>query len=68
MKCPYCDAEMEQGYVQSAKWVFWTKRIKKVYAILTKDDVEIAPVSGLYCVNENSYLCRNCNKIIIDLD
>lgn len=67
MKCPYCGAEMEQGYVQSARGIFWSTKRRKLFILPTYEDVEIAPMSWTASANENSYLCRKCNKVIIDL-
>ncbi len=29
MKCPFCDSEMEKGYVQANRGMAWTKKIHK---------------------------------------
>ena len=56
MKCPYCNSEMEKGEY-ALKWKSEKKGAKsvKLTSMLTQTYVD-------------AYLCRNCNKIIIDVD
>lgn len=71
MKCPYCNAEMERGYVQSRSEIFWSRKIRKLLSSPKEEEGDAAitdPLNLLYTANENSYLCRNCNKVIIDID
>ena len=61
MKCPYCNSEMEKGEINqdryALKWKSEKKGAKsvKLTSMLTQTDVD-------------AYLCRNCNKMIIDVD
>ena len=60
MKCPFCNSKMEKGEINqdrySLKWKSENRSVKsvKLTSFLTKTYVE-------------SYLCRDCNKIIIDI-
>ena len=67
MLCPYCGEEMDKGFVQSARPIFWSVEKKKMFYLPseTKGDISIAK-GGNGCVKE-SYLCRKCKKIIIDI-
>ncbi|SHE33593.1 hypothetical protein SAMN02745249_00236 [Atopostipes suicloacalis DSM 15692] len=66
MKCPYCEEEMDKGFVQSARNIFWSTEEKKlVFAPGKSDDIPIA--SGFNGATKESYFCKNCKKIIIDL-
>ena len=61
IKCPFCNSKMEKGEINqdrySLKWVSENHRAKsvKLTSLLTKTYVE-------------AYLCRDCNKIIIDIN
>ena len=57
MKCPYCNSEMVNQDRYALKWKSEKKGAKsvKLTSMLTQTYVD-------------AYLCRNCNKIIIDVD
>ena len=66
MKCPYCNNEMECGWIQSNKQVFYTN--SETYLpipIAKKDDIKLTAnrISPAKCYAWN---CRSCRKIIID--
>lgn len=60
MKCPFCNSKMEKGEINqdrySLKWKSENRSVKsvKLTSFLAKTYVE-------------AYLCRDCNKIIIDI-
>ncbi len=66
MKCPYCQEELEQGFIQSGHNILWTK---KKHIISThsqgKDDFIVAknPFGG---VTVSAFCCKECKKIIIE--
>lgn len=68
MKCPYCENDMEQGYIQGPRGVFWSAKGRNFFFFphRVKGDVVIA---GAYegSSGQNAYLCRSCGKIIIDV-
>ena len=61
MKCPYCNSKMEKGEINQdrypLKWKSENRSVKsvKLTSLLTKTYVE-------------EYMCRECNKIIIDIN
>ena len=65
MTCPYCETEMEQGFIQGIRGVIWSKYKKRLFLIAEDDDIDIA--TGFWF---GSYAaachCRKCKKIIID--
>jgi len=64
MNCPYCETEMEKGLLQSAKEILWSDKRKRLWFSANKaDDILVAPMSLFGSVIE-SYLCRNCKKIV----
>jgi hypothetical protein len=68
MICPYCGCGMKRGYMLGPEGVFWSAKGRAVFFIPhpAKGDIVVAGrLEG--SSGENSYLCRNCGKIIIDL-
>lgn len=67
MLCPYCGKEMEKGLIQSARPIFWSIKKKKMFFIASsaQGDISIAK-GGNGCVRE-AFLCKDCNKIQVDL-
>ena len=66
MKCPYCQNEMEQGYIQNRDGLVWTKKEHFVMAFspYTADSVKIG--SRREGKSAEAFLCRSCKKILID--
>lgn len=66
MTCPYCGKEMRNGFIQSAREIFWSPTKKKVFFRPFKsDDVPVAP-SGWNSSVAGACYCDNCRKIVID--
>ena len=66
MKCPYCDTEMEQGYLQSRDPIFWSTRKRHVAKIPSgPTDVGVADgeLTGFYA---EAFYCRACNRLIVE--
>ena len=60
MKCPYCEKEMEQGFIQSPHEISWKKGDKRpLFVILS----ELSFMKGSAVT---AFLCRDCQKVIID--
>lgn len=65
MDCPYCGAEMEQGYLQGMNRVAWVKSPHKL---------SLLPKAGEILLENNSFnaflltasICKACQKIIVD--
>lgn len=61
MKCPYCNKEMEKGYIQSKHGLGWNRK-KRVLAVssgwFADQPLEYESVA---------YRCGDCKKIIIDI-
>lgn len=68
MNCPYCNAEMELGYIQSRDGLTWTRKKQPVpaLAILGKGSVSLenGAADSAQCVY--AYKCSACKKVIID--
>ena len=66
MKCPYCQKEMEMGYIQCRDGVNWTPKKQLVAALscFGKDHLSLENGKGNRAVI--AYKCGDCEKIIID--
>lgn len=69
MRCPYCNKEMINGVVQSARKIFFTTKPHKWYfsPSLSGENNEVGlsynDFTGPTCV---AYHCAECKKVIID--
>lgn len=61
MKCPYCNSEMEKGEINQDRYALKWKSEKK-------GAKSVKLTSMLTQTYVDACLCRNCNKIIIDVD
>lgn len=68
MKCPYCDREMELGYIQSRDGVTWTpkKKLVSAFAILGKGSISLANGACDTSGTVFAYKCKECKKVLID--
>lgn len=70
MICPYCDKEMESGYLVFRDPLVWSKK-KKIVATLPfgKDSMIFSPDSSSpFGGNRKAYRCTCCKKIIMDYE
>ncbi len=69
MLCPYCSREMEKGLIQSPHEIAWLKGEKKRMfgrAGLYGDSVVLSELNFVKGSAVIAYLCRSCQKVIID--
>lgn len=60
MVCPYCNNEMEKGYIQSRDGLGWSPKKRMIAALsgtLSEQELGRAAVA---------YRCKACEKLIID--
>lgn len=70
MKCPYCGEEMESGLIQSGNEITWlpvSKRTLVTRARFFDGAVVLSEYSFLHGSAVISWLCRSCEKVVIDL-
>ncbi len=70
MKCPYCEKEMELGYIQCRDGVAWRRKKCAVGALSTlTSELNLAVGGGAFSgAAVEAYRCADCKKIIIDYD
>lgn len=68
MKCPYCNEEMELGVIPSRLELAWFKGVErpKLGAKFHKDSVVLSKLSFMEGSAVAAYLCRKCQKVVID--
>lgn len=69
MKCPYCGKEMEKGLIQSPQEIAWLKGEKRPLlgrAKFHEGSLVLSELSILKGSAVTAYLCRDCQKVIID--
>ena len=71
VKCPYCGKTMSEGIIDGARYSLWwrdtdSKRgFLKSLLNLDKKNVRLSyPFYDKYCI---AYLCRDCEKVVIDI-
>ncbi|PKM50974.1 MAG: hypothetical protein CVV02_08540 [Firmicutes bacterium HGW-Firmicutes-7] len=67
MNCPYCEMEMEQGVIQSPQEISWKKK-KHLFgrAEFHEGSIVLSELSILKGSAAIAFLCRKCEKVIID--
>ena len=69
MRCPYCAKEMEAGSLQSPDEIIWfpgTNRYIFRHAALRDGAVPLSPLTIRGYSAVTAYLCRDCQKVVID--
>ncbi len=67
MKCPFCEKEMVEGYVQAARKVFFSESLSEIFIWAGPDDIVLTNhnLTNPRCL---AYNCPDCKKIIIEYD
>lgn len=68
MKCPYCDKEMELGYIQCRDGITWTPKRQLVASLsfLGRDSISLAKGAADNSSAVYAHKCNDCKKVIID--
>ena len=68
MKCPYCNNEMDLGYIQCRDGVTWTPKKQLVSALSFLGKGGVSLTNGAHHNSETvyAYKCSECKKVIID--
>lgn len=69
MKCPNCDKEMDEGYIQCRDVLYWSEKKRMVAALplIKGKHIDLRMVrDGNYESYAMAYNCSVCKKIIID--
>lgn len=68
MKCPYCNNEMELGYIQCRDGVTWTpkKQLVSALSFLGKGGVSLTNGATHNSQTVYAHRCGECEKVVID--
>ncbi len=69
MNCPYCNGEMEYGLIQSSSPIGWIKTEKRKFFYnpdLYEGAVCLSKMSAIKGSAVVAYVCRACEKLLID--
>jgi DNA-directed RNA polymerase subunit RPC12/RpoP len=70
MKCPYCGETMELGYIPipfALEWIPFGKEPRLIYKKDGSDGFRMDH-SFFNAKKINTYFCRKCKKLVIDLE
>ncbi len=67
MLCPYCQEEMENGFLQAGNILVWVKK-KHYFSLLPREDEVLLDKNYLTGVFLPSWLCRRCKKVITEYE
>lgn len=64
MKCPYCDNEMEQGFLQGHQRAAWVKKQHKISLLPKQGEMLLA--NSIRSFIFPAQICKSCKKIVVD--
>lgn len=69
MKCPYCEKEMQSGYVPTdntpAQWIPDGKRQSLLKTAYAKDCRKIASENSMFGIRAKAYYCDVCGVFLL---
>jgi DNA-directed RNA polymerase subunit RPC12/RpoP len=65
MKCPYCNSKMETGVLEGQRYLLWAKQPHKL-SYRPKAGEVLLGEKAVSSARVDSYICKQCKKIIID--
>lgn len=70
MLCPYCGNEMTPGFIQSQKPMVWNGKMTSFPSSggLAAGSIELSDTALFKGAYVEAHLCRECRKIIIELE
>ena len=67
MECPYCNKDMEKGVIEGPYEICWKKKSSWIGRAQFHDgSVVLSELAMLKDSRVTAYLCRDCEKVIID--
>lgn len=64
MQCPYCSRDMEDGYIQSARHFYFTRKLHKFMIFPCEGDTTLS-THNLTAPRCEAHRCRDCKKVIL---
>ena len=66
MNCPTCNCEMEEGYVQAAREVFFSSHMHTILFSAYGDDDILLSRKNFSAPYVRASICKKCKKVVID--
>ena len=67
MKCPFCQQEMELGYLSAAGYrVLWTNQSRRFTNWRHKGDVVLPTTGQLSAPRPSAWHCSRCQRVIVE--
>ncbi len=67
MKCPFCEKDMEKGFLQSGNLMVWVKK-KHMVSLLPKEGEVVLDRNYLTGAAVPAWICRPCRKIVAEYE
>ena len=67
MQCPYCKNQMVSGMLMGLRRLAWSELGGRKWALYEKEG-EITLAENLNVVEIEAFRCKQCRKIIIEID
>ena len=64
MKCPYCNGEMRQGYVQGARGVLFSEDEKSILVVKTPFSKKDKRITDFMSCASPAFYCDTCDCMI----
>ncbi len=64
MKCPYCNQEMEKGFVTGLGRISFSMEYRRLMLYPKKGEITIAENTGSIA-HKIAWLCKNCGMIVM---
>ena len=67
MYCPFCQGEMETGFLEAGAKLRWVKKKSRFsrFWSLQKGDVALTSLP-VFQIHLPAYICKSCRKVLVD--
>ncbi len=66
MKCPNCEGEMQQGFLQAGNMIAFNKRRHKI-SLNPKDPEDVVIARKAFSGSDfNGWICKGCGLVVFD--
>lgn len=65
MRCPICDNEMQQGFIQGNQRIAWVKSKHKI-SILPQEGEVLLENKTFDSFLFTAWICKDCQKVLFD--
>ena len=66
MHCPVCGKEMTEGFLQSARAVYFSDEKLEHFFIRPNEKIALLTTENLTDTHGTAWCCRDCKKVVVD--